>query len=109
MVREMGAKRIYLVSTCPPIKSPCFYGIDIPSSKELIAANKSEEETAQEIGVDLLLYQSHEDLIEAVTRRGDHQIRKPCMSCMDGEYFCKSITTEKIKSLELQRAKDKTK
>ncbi|WP_133138594.1 amidophosphoribosyltransferase [Legionella genomosp. 1] len=109
MIKEMGAKKIYLVSTCPPIKYPCFYGIDIPSSQELIASNKSEEEIANEIGVDILLYQSFEDLIEAVTRRGDHNIKKPCMSCMDGEYFCKSITPEKIKELELQRAKDKAK
>ncbi len=39
MVREFGAKEIYFVSTCPPIKNPCFYGIDIPSRSELIAAN----------------------------------------------------------------------
>lgn len=105
MVRESGAKTIYFASTSPPLQNPCFSGIDIPSRKELIAANKSEEEIAAYLGVDVLLYQSHEDLIEAVTRRGAHQIKKPCMACMDGDYFCKQLTEEKRKELELQRQK----
>ncbi|MCE0721918.1 MULTISPECIES: amidophosphoribosyltransferase [Legionella] len=103
MVRESGAKNIYFASTSPALKNPCFSGIDIPSRKELIAANQSEAEIAAYLGVDVLLYQSHEDLIEAVTRRGDHQIKKPCMACMDGDYFCKKLTAEKMKQLELQR------
>ncbi|KTD04730.1 amidophosphoribosyltransferase [Fluoribacter gormanii] len=103
MVRESGAKKIYFASTSPPLKNPCFSGIDIPSRKELIAANKTEDEIANYLGVDVLLYQSHEDLIEAVTRRGEHQIKKPCMACMDGDYFCKKLTTEKMKQLEQQR------
>ncbi|HHF7367662.1 TPA: amidophosphoribosyltransferase [Legionella bozemanae] len=103
MVRESGAKNIYFASTSPPLKNPCFSGIDIPSRKELIAANQSEDEIAAYLGVDVLLYQSHEDLIEAVTRRGEHQIKKPCMACMDGDYFCKKLTAEKMKQLEQQR------
>lgn len=103
MVRESGAKKIYFASTAPPLKNPCFSGIDIPSRKELIAANLSEDEIANYLGVDVLLYQSHEDLVEAVTRRGEHQIKKPCMACMDGDYFCKKLTAEKMKQLELQR------
>ncbi|WP_454784713.1 amidophosphoribosyltransferase [Legionella sp. WA2024007413] len=103
MVRESGAKKIYFASTSPPLKNPCFSGIDIPSRKELIAANKTEDEIAHYLGVDVLLYQSNEDLVEAVTRRGEHQIKKPCMACMDGDYFCKKLTSEKMKELEEQR------
>ncbi|PWY55706.1 amidophosphoribosyltransferase [Legionella qingyii] len=103
MVRESGAKNIYFASTSPPLKNPCFSGIDIPSRTELIAANKTEDEIANYLGVDVLLYQSNEDLIEAVTRRGEHHIKKPCMACMDGDYFCKKLTAEKMKQLELQR------
>lgn len=103
MVREFGAKQIYFVSTSPALKHPCFNGIDIPSRKELIAANHHEDDVANFIGVDALLYQSQEDLVEAVTRRGKHQIKQPCMACMDGNYFCNSITTAKMLQLEQQR------
>lgn len=103
MVREYGAKEIYFVSTCPPIKNPCFYGIDIPSRKKLIAAHKLEEEIRQFLGVDKLLYQTQEDLVEAVMRRGKHHMSRPCMACMDGFYICGNITEEKIKSLEKKR------
>lgn len=103
MVRESGAKNIYFVSTSPPLINPCFYGIDIPSSKELIAAQVDEQSVAQFIGVDILLYQTLPDLVEAVTRRGDHHIKKPCMACMDGDYFCKSINRVKMQELELER------
>lgn len=103
MVREYGAKKIYFASTSPALKNPCFSGIDIPSRKELIAANQTDDEIANYIGVDVLMYQSQEHLVEAVTRRGDHHIKKPCMACMDGDYFCKKITKEKMQQLELQR------
>ncbi|CDZ77878.1 Amidophosphoribosyltransferase [Legionella massiliensis] len=103
MIREFGAKKIYFASTSPALKNPCFSGIDIPSRKELIAANQTEEEIAKYLGVDALMYQSHENLVEAVTRRGDHHIKKPCMACMDGDYFSKKITTDKMQQLEEQR------
>lgn len=107
MIREFGAKEIYLVSSCPPIKNPCFYGIDIPSRKELIAATHSEEQIAAFLGVDRLLYQTQEDLVEAVTRRGKHNIKLPCMACMDGNYVCGDITEEKIQSLEQKRESER--
>lgn len=107
MVREFGAKSIYFASTSPALKNPCFSGIDIPSRKELIAANQNENEIANYLGVDILMYQASDDLIEAVTRRGDHQIQKPCMACMDGDYFCQNITEEKMHQLEVQRTTNK--
>lgn len=105
MVREFGAKEIYFVSSCPPIKNPCFYGIDIPSRSDLIAAQKTVEEIKNYLGVDQLLYQSQEDLVEAVTRRGNHQIELPCMACMDGNYITGNIDEAKITLLESQRAR----
>lgn len=107
MIREFGAKAIYFVSTCPPIKNPCFYGIDIPSRNELIAATHSEEAIQHFLGVDGLMYQRLDDLVEAVTRRGQHQIKHPCMACMDGQYICGNITEEKIQRLERQRETDR--
>lgn len=105
MVREFGAKEIYFVSTCPPIKDPCFYGIDIPSRQELIAAQHTLEEIRQYLGVDKLLYQKIEDLVEAVTRRGDHHIERLCMACMDGCYVEGNIDEKKMQALEDEREK----
>lgn len=109
MVREFGAKEIYFVSTCPPIKNPCFYGIDIPSRKELIAAHCDDEEIRRYLNVDRLLYQTQEDLVEAITRRGEHHIKRPCMACMDGVYVCGGITEDRIQELELKRESERGK
>ena len=86
MVRNFGAKEVYFVSACPPVKHPCYYGVDMPTSEELIAGNKREEEIKKYLGVDVLLYQEIDDLVEAVTRKGDHHIKNPCMACLDGHY-----------------------
>lgn len=107
MVREFGAKEIYFASACPPIKHPCFYGIDIPSRKELIAAHDTLEEIREFLKVDKLLYQELEDLVEAVTRRGEHEIERPCMACMDGWYVTGDIEENKLQELERQREQDK--
>lgn len=103
MVKEFGAKEIYFVSSSPPIKNPCFYGIDMPSRSELIAASKDNDSIRRYLGVDKLLYQTTTDLVEAVTRRGQHQIERPCMACMDGDYICGKITEDKIRILEEKR------
>ena len=63
----------------------------------------TEEEICHYLGVDKLLYQTQEDLVEAVTRRGAHHMSRPCMACMDGFYICGDITEEKIKILEKKR------
>lgn len=106
MVREYGAKEIYFASSCPPIKHPCFYGIDIPSRKNLIASHMSQKQIADFLGVDKLIYQDQNDLVEAVTRRGTHHIHRPCMACMDGQYICGKITSEKMTELEAKRVRE---
>lgn len=107
MLRQQGAKNIYMVSASPPIKHPCFRGIDIPTHEELIAHNMTEDEIAAYIGVDILMYLSLDNLVEAVTRRGKHNIVKPCMSCMDGDYFCDTLTMKNMLKLAKQRQLDK--
>lgn len=107
MVREFGAKEIYFVSTCPPIINPCFYGIDMPSRSELIAAHNTVDEIAEYLGVHRLLYQSLDDLVEAVRRKDDHIIERPCMACMDGWYVTGRIDEEKIQQLSCKRAMER--
>ena len=86
MVKDFGAKEVYFVSACPPIQHPCYYGVDMPTSEELIASNKSIDTIKKILGVDILMYQEIDDLVEAVTRIGDHHIDNPCMACLDGHY-----------------------
>lgn len=103
MVRESGAKEIYFASASPPIKNPCFYGVDIPTRKDLIAADVSEEAVRQFLMVDKLIYQEEEDLVEAVKRRSECPIENPCMACMNGKYMTENITKKRMQTFEEDR------
>ncbi|MFH1851838.1 MAG: amidophosphoribosyltransferase [Candidatus Neomarinimicrobiota bacterium] len=103
MVREFGAKKVYFISACPPVKFPCFYGVDIPTRQELIAHRLTEEEIAEYMGVDRLLFQRHDDLLEAVTRKGNHGIDRPCMACLDGQYVTGDVDENKMRQFETQQ------
>src|SRR3989338_3109326 len=80
-LREAGAKEIHMRVSCPPTRFPCFYGIDFPTKKELIANTLSLEEIRKFIGVESLGYLSREGLLKAVSRPGDY-----CTACWSGEY-----------------------
>jgi amidophosphoribosyltransferase len=80
LVRQSGAKEVILVSSCPPITNPCYYGIDFPSPSELIANDKSPEEIARQLGADRLVYQTLEGLLEAI---GEPNM---CLGCLTGKY-----------------------
>ena len=66
MAKEAGAKKVYFASAAPAIKYQNLYGIDMPDTSELIAANRTNDEVAEEIGADWLVYQTLEDLIDTV-------------------------------------------
>jgi amidophosphoribosyltransferase len=83
MIRDAGATEVHLRISCPPTISPCYYGVDTPSRRELIAANKSVEEIRTYVGADSLAYLSLEGLQRAV---GDAAGRSFCRSCYTGEY-----------------------
>jgi len=57
MARDAGAKKVYFASCAPPIRYPNVYGIDMPTSNELIAYNRTEEEIAKELGADCVIYE----------------------------------------------------
>lgn len=82
MVRSAGAREVHLRISCPPTISPCFYGVDTPTKRELIAANQSIEEIRQFIGCDTLAYLSLEKLREAVNDAD----RRYCYACYTGQY-----------------------
>ena len=82
IIRQGGAREVHVRISCPPTVSPCFYGIDTPTQKELIASQNSIEEIREYIGADSLAYLSLDGLREAV---GDAQ-GEFCTSCYTGEY-----------------------
>jgi amidophosphoribosyltransferase len=82
IVREGGAREVHMRISCPPTVSPCYYGIDTPTRKELIAATHSVEEIRQYIGADTLGYLSLESLRKAV---GDTEGRF-CNACYTANY-----------------------
>lgn len=79
-LRKCGAGEIYLVSTCPEIRYPCYFGIDFPNRDELVAVDRSYQEIEQKLGVEKVIYASKEELIEAL---GGSDM---CMACLDGHY-----------------------
>lgn len=83
MVRSAGARRIYLCISSPPIISPCFFGIDTPTQRELIAASQTIAEIEAYLGVDSLHYLSHSGLL---TCMNDTAERLYCTSCFTGKY-----------------------
>jgi amidophosphoribosyltransferase len=82
MIRRAGAREIHLRVASPPIKFPCFYGIDTPTREELIASSHSVPEIARYIGVDSLAYLSFDGLLESVPPPSSGY----CVSCFDGAY-----------------------
>jgi amidophosphoribosyltransferase len=65
-LREAGAKEVHMRISCPPLISPCFFGIDFPTAKELIASSRSIEKIRRFIGLDSLAYLSLEGMLRAM-------------------------------------------
>ncbi len=82
VLREAGAKEIHLRVGCPPIVSPCYYGIAMATKKELIASDKESEEIKKILGVDSLGYLSIDSLIECIGIEDGNL----CVGCLTGEY-----------------------
>lgn len=100
LIRQAGAKEVILVSTCPPISNPCYYGIDFPTPSELVAFNRTEEQIAQELGVDRVVYQSVDGLKKALEQKS------LCTGCITGIYptdVSHGILFEEQRSLDRNR------
>lgn len=82
MIKKTGVKEIHARISSPPYRCPCFYGIDTPSQKDLIAATHSIEEIRKFEEVDSLSYLSIEGLIKSV----DFPKEKMCLACFNGDY-----------------------
>jgi amidophosphoribosyltransferase len=102
MAREAGARKVYLASAAPPVRYPNVYGIDMPTSEELIAHNRSIEEIRQYIGADALIYQDVDAMkrVVAALRPGLNGFEA---SCFDGSYITGDVTAEDFATMQEQR------
>ena len=82
LVRQAGAREVHMRISSPPVTGPCYYGIDTPSREELIGANMTIDQIADNIGVDSLGYLSLEGMLESVPG-GPHGF---CHACFSGDY-----------------------
>ena len=86
MLKEAGATEVHVVISSPPIKNPCFYGIDTSTKEELIATLKSVEEIREIIGADSLTFLSLEGMVEAIGRPYEGETGGHCLACFTGNY-----------------------
>jgi len=93
MLRFAGAKEIHIRIGSPPVKFPCYFGMDFPSREELIANQKSIAEIRKYLDVDSLGYISPEGLVDSMTLPANHF----CTACFTGEY-CEQINSQEENS-----------
>ena len=100
LLRSAGAKEVHMMISCPAHISPCFYGIDFPSKKELLAANKSLEEIQKFLDVDTLGYLSLDGMLGATSQ----DPKDFCAACFTGKYPTKIYDADDKYKLEHKRS-----
>ncbi len=100
MVRSAGAKEVHMRISCPPTISPCFYGVDTPRKKELIAANNTVEQIRQFVGADSLAYLSLDGLKKACH---DGEKTTYCTACYTGRYPTNLVDVEEIQPAVIEK------
>jgi amidophosphoribosyltransferase len=89
LIQEAGAAEVHFRISSPPVRYPCFYGIDMPTREELIGSRKTVEEIRQHLNVQSLGYLSLEGMIAAVEQAGPF-----CHACFSGEYVAPLVDVE---------------
>ena len=102
MARDAGARKVYLASAAPPVRFPNVYGIDMPTSAELVAYDRTVEEIRQLIGCDALIYQDVEGMKKAIGSLNP-AITGFDASCFDGVYVTGDINSADIQRLNAAR------
>jgi amidophosphoribosyltransferase len=90
LLRDAGAREVHFRLASPPVRYPCFYGIDMPSQKELIASNKTVEEIRDYLRVESIGYLSLEGMLECVKDAGSF-----CTACFSGDYRAPLVDMER--------------
>ena len=105
MLRDNGAREVHFASTCPPLRHPCVYGIDMQTKKDFVAGRLDEEGIRQRIGADTLTYQGMEGMVRAV-KEGNPEIERFCMACMDGDYPTGDVDASVLDRIAGERERD---
>ena len=103
MAREAGARKVYMASAAPPVRYPNVYGIDMPTSSELVAYGRTLEEIRQIIGCDALIYQDVDAMKKAIGALNP-RLSGFDASCFDGVYVTGDVSPEQIQQLNEGRA-----
>ena len=101
MIREAGAKKVYLASCAPELRYPCPYGVDMPTRREFIANNLDLEGIRRLLNVDGLFYATLADLIASVSR---DSVKFFCAACFTGQYPTSEITKKYLQDMETCRS-----
>jgi len=102
MARDAGARKVYMASAAPPVRYPNVYGIDMPTSDELVAHNRTVEQIRDIIGCDALIYQDVDAMKRAIGSLGKNLAGFDA-SCFDGVYVTGDITVGDIERLNAGR------
>jgi len=102
IARAMGAEKVYLASYSPQLLFPCLYGVDMATKREFIARDRTDEEIAKEIGADAVVYQTIDQMEEAVRASGNPEL-KFCKACFEGTYPTGDITDQMLGDIEKDR------
>jgi amidophosphoribosyltransferase len=102
MARDAGARKVYLASAAPPVRFPNVYGIDMPTSGELVAHNRTVEQIREIIGCDALIYQDVDGMKKAIGSL-NNKLAGFDASCFDGVYVTGDISSDDIERLNAKR------
>jgi amidophosphoribosyltransferase len=102
MARDAGARKVYMASAAPPVRFPNVYGIDMPTSEELIAHGRTIEEIRAFIGADALIYQDV-DAMKRVVGALNPLVRSFEASCFDGHYITGDVSAADFSAMAAQR------
>ncbi len=101
--RAAGANKVFMAVAAPPVRYPNVYGIDMPASHELLAFNRTEEQIAEQIGVDGLVYQNVDDLVASAAEGNPALTHFDC-SVFDGDYVTGDIDDDYLTRLSMVRS-----
>ena len=105
LVRDAGATEVHMRISCPPTTSSCYYGVDTPERRQLIAASKSVEEIRQFIGANSLAFLSMDGLRQACGESPESEETGYCTSCYTGKYAVPFVALDAIRPAEVVNIK----
>lgn len=103
MVRDAGATKVFLASMSPPLRHPCVYGIDMSTRREFVARGRSDQQVAEALGADAVLYQELPDLVESARRESPDALDDTCHACFSGVYPTGDIDERALLQVERER------